>query len=136
MTINFSSYSLSAEAAKGIAVTLIDEQTRKPFVGSDGEEIVINIQGMDSDKWQETARRIGERNTAKFKRRGVPSEVTENDLKEVLAAVTISWSDNIPFDGENLECTYENCLMLYKLPNAIAEQLISAGTNRAHSKKS
>ena len=134
-TIDFGTFDLAAEAAKGIDVIMIDERTKQPFIGSDGKEIVITIQGMDSDKWQDTAKKIGERNTAKYKRRGVPSDVVEDNLKEVLATVTLHWSNNIPFGGETLTCTYDNCLKLYKMPNAFAEQLIAAGTTRASLKK-
>jgi len=134
--IDFGTFDLAKEAAKGIDVVMMDERTKQPFIGTDGKEIVITIQGMDSDKWQDTAKAIGERNTSKYKRRGVPGEVVEENLKEVLATVTMHWSKNIPFDGDVLACTFDNCFKLYKLPNAFAEQLIAAGTSRAQLKKS
>jgi len=136
MSIDFGTYDLSAEAARGIEVTLIDETNKRPYKGLDDKEIVITIQGRDSDKWQDTAKKIDERNASKYKRRGVPAEVTESDLREILAAVTIKWTDNLPFKGEALECTNENCLMLYGMKNTIAEQLITAGVNRDSLKKS
>jgi len=135
-TIDFGTFDLSEQAANGIDVTLIDETNKRPFKGLDDQEIIITIQGRDSDKWQDTAKKIDERNASKYKRRGVPSEVTESDLREILAAVTIKWSDNIPFGGEALECTYENCIKLYGMKNSIAEQLITAGVNRDSLKKS
>jgi hypothetical protein len=128
--IDFGTFSLAKEAANGIAVTIYDERTREEFIGLDGNPIVIKIQGMDSDLWQKKAKQIGERNAVKYKRRGAPSHVVEENLREILATATLSWTENIPFNGKSLECTFDNAFELYKMPNAIAEQLIAAGTNR------
>jgi hypothetical protein len=133
--IDFGTFSLAKEAANGIAVTIYDERTREEFIGLDGNPIVIKIQGMDSDLWQKKAKQIGERNAVKYKRRGAPSHVVEENLREILATATLSWTENIPFNGKSLECTFDNAFELYKMPNAIAEQLIAAGTNRQELKK-
>jgi hypothetical protein len=134
-SIDFGTFSLAKEAESGIDVTLYDERTREEFIGLDGKPIIITVQGMDSDQWQMKAKQIGARNLVKYKRQGAPSSVVEDNLREILATVTIGWSENIPFNGKALECTFANALELYRMPNAIAEQLIAAGTNRQELKK-
>jgi hypothetical protein len=134
--LDFGTYSLEKEADKGIAVTLVDETTGEEFVGSDGLPIVVTIKGRDSASWQNKATEISRRNEVKYKKKGAPSKVVEQNLKEILATVTASWTPNIILGGEILECTYDNALELYSLPNAISEQLIAAGVNRQELKKS
>jgi hypothetical protein len=133
--IDFGTFSLEKQAESGIDVTIVNAITSEEFVGADGNPIVIKIKGRDSSTWQNKANEIARRNEIKYRKKGAPQKVVEENLKEILAHVTVSWSSNIIVDGEILECTFDNAMSLYSLPNAIAEQLIAAGVDRQELKK-
>lgn len=104
--------------------------------------IVINVLGKDSDEFQKVSRSQSKKRMAKMTKGGFrsqnltpPPEEIEQDGLELLAKCTKTWS-GIVVGGKNIECSYENALMIYERFPWIKEQVDTAIGDRANFIKS
>lgn len=129
MDLSSEQFDLSQAAGKGIPVEILNPATSESFSEDPDEVPEITILGRDSDKWQQVATKTGRQMAGKYKKT-VPGQQIEKSLREVLARCTVSWK-NIFWNGEALECNYENALMLYTERPWVAEQLLERASDRA-----
>lgn len=120
---------LESKAAEGVEVKLVHPGTGKVLDTGDGP-VIITIVGRDSDKWNKASKKVSTE-LSKSYRGKIPREEVEASLRKVLAICTVSWTDNVEYQGEPLECTYENCLKLYSERKWIGEQLLEAAGDRS-----
>ena len=136
-SLNFESFSLADEADAGIDVVMIDPRTEEEFEGSDGNQIVITVRGMDSDIWTKKIDRVAKRNAEKYKKRNVPTSVVRKNFEEAVATMVLGWSENIPWGKEDaLKFTPENVAMILGKSNGFTDQLLTGITDRSQLKKS
>lgn len=96
---------------------LFHPTSNEPITDEDGEQAYIELAGMDSEVYREAERKLRDafvdealkRDTEEFK---MDVRDIEGYSSRLFAECTVSWS-GIDWEGEPLECTYENALMLY-----------------------
>ena len=104
--------------------------------------IKINVLGKDSDEFQKVSRSQSKKRMAKMTKGGFraqnltpPPEEIEQDGLELLAKCTKDWL-LVVIDGKDIECNYENALMVYERFPWIKEQVDTAIGDRSNFIKS
>lgn len=118
-------------ANEGFAVRIYHPGTNEDL------DIVINVLGKDSDEFQKVSRAQSKKRMAKLSKGGfrastaIPVEEIEQDGIALLAACTKSWGGVI-VEGEEIECTTANAVMIYERFPWIREQIDMAVGDRAN----
>ncbi len=113
-----------------------DVQIYHPGTNEDLDTI-ITVLGKDSDAFQKVSRAQNKKRMAKMQKGGFrntsvmsPEEI-ESDGTALLAACTTGWI-NVVLDGQDLEFSVDNAVMLYNRFPWIKEQVDTAVGDRAN----
>lgn len=108
---------VQAAAEEGAVCQIIHPVTEEPIPG-----MTIRVAGRESARFKK-AQQILQNRLLKARRAARPTaEMLEDQACELLARVTLSWG-GFMVDGEQLECTVENAIMVYKRFPTIREQV-------------
>lgn len=116
-------FDLTEKANEGAEIELYDKTT--------GENlgVFITVAGLDSDVYRKAQMAQQNKRLKLMQNRRNKTDVTAEDLErealELLAACTLSWR-NMGKGGEELPCTKENVLSVYKRYRWIREQVDAA----------
>lgn len=125
---DLSNYDTSKGAAAGAAMVLY---------APDGKptDITFTLRGTDSPAYQQARREQADARMEEMSRRGlrgVQLRDVEDGALELLAAVTVGWTDTLLVDGEAYPFNRDNAIKLYKRFPWIREQVEAFIANRAN----
>jgi len=84
--------------------------------------VTLTLAGEDSEAYRRATHKSQNRRFAKGNISKIKAEELENDMVELHAACTLAWS-GIVVDGQELNCTKANAMMLYRRFRWIADQV-------------
>lgn len=129
--MDFAQYDFDRLASEGIEVAIPDPFDPPGTPAPEGAP-VITVIGKDSSKWKEISRKVLDAHG--IGKEATVAEVTDV-MPEVLAAATLSWSDDIEWNGKKLKCTEKNALKLYKACPWVLEAVMKSAVDRDSLKK-
>ncbi len=106
-----------------------------PFKNYEETDVVIRIAGPDSAQWRAASRKVTNRRLKaanRSRRLDLTAEEVEFDQIEMLASLTVGWSDTLEVDGKRYPYSYENAKDLYRRFGWITEQVDEFAKNRAN----
>lgn len=101
------------------------------LLGSDGEPLWIDVHGADSKVFRKAVNQYGNRKLKKKKNNTTMEEV-ESTANGILANAIAGWSGNFLYDGEALECTYENAVRVLEETPWLKEQVDAFAQDRSN----
>lgn len=110
--MDLSTLNVAAAADRGADLHLAHPSTGEPLYTEDGKPVTIRLLGADSHEYRQRIRRLANQNLNKKKRERQNLEQIEEQAAELLAAITVGWS-NIVLEGETVECNVDNAKSLY-----------------------
>lgn len=105
------------------AVALTNPYTDEVIKDGKGKPVEITVHGMQSS--------VARNKYAELNKKGV-NMGDEGVGAEILAAITVSWTDNLVTDLGTLECTFENAKALYTAEDWIAGQVLAFASDMAN----
>jgi len=125
---------LAGAAQRGTQVSLRHPVTNAPLLDEDHKPITIQVLGKDSSIYLQVQRRLSDARLnaslgrgSKFK---ISSAQLEQDTIELLASVTVGWSENFKL-GDITEFTHETAMSVYESASWIREQVSEVVEDRS-----
>lgn len=113
---------LAQSSDEGADMALRHPVTDEVLHGDDEQPIVFRLAGSDSGRWRRKIKQLGARLAEKRNRKLTPDQA-EAQGAELLACVTLGWSENFTVDGEPLPFSEDAARKLYLAQPWIREQV-------------
>jgi len=104
-------------------LTIMHPANEVPLLGGDNAPVTFSLLGIDSDEYRASQRVITNKRLSRKNKFKITAEQLELETIEVLAACTVSWSDNFEVDGFAYHFSKENAKALYERFPWVREQV-------------
>lgn len=121
----------AATAEEGAVLELRHPNSGELIFTPDGKPVTIRLAGEDSFLYRRAQHTAQNRRFSRGALTKLRAEELENDQVEIYAACTLAWT-GIALDGQDLPCTRQNALMVYKRFRWVVDQVADFIRDRAN----
>ena len=115
-------FELSATSDEGELMQVCNPATGEPLFDDEKVAVGMSLVGRDSKEYRNAQRAVTNRRLSNKSGTTLTAERLESEANEVLAKCVKSWS-GIVFEGEAINCDYQNAKMIFDRVPWIKEQV-------------